>query len=57
MKKPLADFQAQLKSLQRQQRELEIDVAQVMAEALQSGYSIVDILDNLPDVQNLVFDL
>ena len=42
--KPLSLYHAQLDALRKQRVELDIDFAQVIAEALKDGYAIVDIM-------------
>lgn len=42
--KPLSLYQAQLVLLNKQRRELDGDIAQVLAEGLIDGHSVVDLL-------------
>jgi len=44
MKKPLSLYQGQVGLIQRQRDELDRDLAQVLAEGLNEGYAILDLL-------------
>lgn len=55
--KSLTLYQQQIASLKKQRAALDTDFAQVLAEGITDGYSILDMLDSRPAPNQPEFDL
>lgn len=55
--KSLSLYQQQIAAIKKQRAALDVDFAQVLAEGMVDGYSVIDLLDGKPAIDQTEFDL